>query len=167
MQEGGKSLSSSCSIQFFNTDNFSFLVRVRFEAEISGVSGGNPNQNGLFIPPQLRPIIGSNTYKQVQQKLQQHPPTMGKPPPALNHQHMINVPPPAIPPPMLPPPSFIPTFSNNAHPEKSYNSEPTPIVLSSAPKLYTNRLGVNPTETPVPQVCCTMENTILHTHAQI
>lgn len=136
----------------FVIDKQYFILFNRFEAEISGVGGGNAIPNGLFIPHQLRPIIGSNTYKQVQQKLQQHPPTMGKPP-ALNHQSMMNMPPSAMQPPMLPPPSFIPTFSNNAHPEKSYNSEPTPIVLSSAPKLYTNRLGVNPTETPVPQVC--------------
>lgn len=40
--------------------------------------------------------------------------------------------------------------SNETHPEKSYNSEPTPVVLSSAPKLYTNRpMSIQPSEVPV------------------
>lgn len=61
-----------------------------------------------------------------------------------------NVPPPPI------PPSFVPTFMPHEHsapPEKSYCSEPTPVVLSSAPKLYTNRMSIKPTEMPIaPQV---------------
>lgn len=47
----------------------------------------------------------------------------------------------SVPPPPIPP-AFIPTFMPHAtetQPEKSYSSEPTPVVLSSAPKLYTNR----------------------------
>lgn len=117
---------------------------ISFEAEIAGASSTvNPSTNGLFIPHQLRPIIGVNTYKQVQQKLQQQP--IGKPP-TISQPPMMTVPPPAI-----PPPAFVPAFANNMHPEKSYNSEPTPIILSSAPKLYTNR-RVTPAETPVPQV---------------
>lgn len=116
----------------------------RFEAEISGAELPHAlNPNNMFIPHQLRPVVCANTYSQVQQKLQQHPPT--KPMPMLN-----NVPPPPI------APTFVPTFmaqDRSAPPEKSYSSEPTPVVLSSAPKLYTNRLSVNPTEKPVaPQV---------------
>lgn len=118
----------------------------RFEAEISGASLANAattNANSMFIPHQLRPVVCANTYSQVQQKLQQHPPT--KSVPMLN-----NVPPPPI------VPSFVPTFMSQEHsapPEKSYSSEPTPVVLSSAPKLYTNRLSVNPSEKPAaPQV---------------
>lgn len=121
----------------------------RFEAEISGSS----STNNLFVPHQLRPIIGSNTYSQVQQKLQQHPPSK-----AQNNvvaTMVSSVPPPPI------PPAFIPTFmpqSNDQPPEKSYSSEPTPVVLSSAPKLYTNRpMSIQPSEVPVinqaPQVC--------------
>lgn len=123
----------------------------RFEAEISG-SGSN-SSNNLFVPHQLRPIIGSNTYSQVQQKLQQHPPT--KPQNNVVATMVSSVPPPPI------PPAFIPTFmpqSNEQPPEKSYSSEPTPVVLSSAPKLYTNRpMSIQPSEVPVinqaPQVC--------------
>lgn len=98
----------------------------------------------MFIPHQLRPVVCANTYSQVQQKLQQHPPVKSVPP-MLN-----NVPPPPI------APSFVSTFmppTHPMHPEKSYSSEPTPVVLSSAPKLYTNRMSVNPSEAPpAPQV---------------
>lgn len=50
-------------------------------------------------------------------------------------------------------PSFMPTFmpqQNNDHqPEKSYSSEPTPVILSSAPKLYNNRpMSIQPNEYP-------------------
>lgn len=50
-------------------------------------------------------------------------------------------------------PTFMPTFmpqQNNDHqPEKSYNSEPTPVILSSAPKLYNNRpMSIQPNEYP-------------------
>lgn len=94
----------------------------------------------MFIPR-----VCANTYSQVQQKLQQHPLPKHHPVPSLN-----NVPPPPI------PPSFVPTFMPHEHsapPEKSYCSEPTPVVLSSAPKLYTNRMSIKPTEMPIaPQV---------------
>lgn len=97
----------------------------RFEAEIS-----TSNQlTTMFVPSQVaRPVIAANTYNQVQQKLSQQP---------------ISVPPPP-----MPPPAFIPTFvpSSMEMPDKSYSSEPTPVVLSSAPKLYTNR---QPVEIPV------------------
>lgn len=118
--------------------NFDF----RFEAEISGASSSSAGNN-MFVPSQLRPIIGANTYSQVQQKLQQHP----APKPIIAQPMLNNVPPP----PMAP--SFIPSFVSpgDSMPEKSYCSEPTPVVLSSAPKLYTNRLSINPTEIPVAQ----------------
>lgn len=125
------------------------LSHCRFEAEISGATSGTASGssgNNLFIPSQIRPIVCANTYSQVQQKLQQHPlPKPGTAPPPLNN----------VPPPPVIAPAFLPTFMphNSAPPEKSYSSEPTPVVLSSAPKLYTNRLSINPTETPVaPQV---------------
>lgn len=74
----------------------------------------------MFVPSQLRPIIGSNTYNQVQQKLQQAPQPLS--------QAHISAP---------PAPAFISSFqSTSDFPEKSYSSEPTPVVLSSAPKLY-------------------------------
>lgn len=97
----------------------------RFEAEISN--------NSLFVPHQVRPIIGSSTYSQVQQKLQNQPSL-----PSSNVS--LSIPPPPN------PPAFISTFMPHVHnemPEKSYNSEPTPVVLSSAPKLYTNRPTVS------------------------
>lgn len=131
-----------------NTFLYVYMHLNRFEAEISGAALSNaPNVNNMFIPHQLRPVVCANTYSQVQQKLQQHPPVLKSAPPMLN-----NVPPP----PILP--AFMPTFMAQEHgapPEKSYCSEPTPVVLSSAPKLYTNRLSINPTEKPPPpQVRC-------------
>lgn len=100
----------------------------------------------MFVPSQVsRTIIGSNTFHNVQQRLQQIPP-----PPQ---------PPATIMAPPMPAPSFISTFGpssfNHDHiPEKSYSTEPTPVVLSSAPKLYTNRPTVtSKIEIPsVPQV---------------
>lgn len=87
----------------------------RFEAEISNVN--------MFVPSQVRPIIGSNTYNQVQQKLNEAP-----------------VPQPTHPPQQPYIPQYIPPQVEL--PEKSYNTEPTPVVLSSAPKLYGNRPSV-------------------------
>lgn len=117
----------------------------RFEAEISGATASGSGPNNMFIPHQLRPVVCANTYSQVQQKLQQHPPMKSAP-------MMNNMPPP---PPQIAP-SFVSTFMPHDHsipPEKSYNSEPTPVVLSSAPKLYTNRMSINPSEAPIaPQV---------------
>lgn len=119
----------------------------RFEAEISGATsntGPSSGPNSMFIPHQLRPVVCANTYSQVQQKLQQHPPVKSVPP-------MLN----SVPPPPIAP-SFVSTFmppTLPVHPEKSYSSEPTPVVLSSAPKLYTNRLSINPSEAPpAPQI---------------
>lgn len=116
----------------------------RFEAEISAT-----NSNGLFIPPQLRPIIGSNTYSQAQQKIQlqsaaaaatiSRPATIAAPP-------MMSVPPPPQPPAFIS--TFMPQSPADGMPDKSYNSEPTPVVLSSAPKLYNNR----PSTTEMPYV---------------
>lgn len=93
----------------------------------------------MFVPHQLRPIIGANTYNQVQQKLQQQPA-------ATTTVPQISVPPPPM------PPAFISTFMppQAVPPEKSYSSEPTPVVLSSAPKLYNNRpMSIQPSEIPV------------------
>lgn len=93
----------------------------------------------MFIPSQVaRPIIGSNTYSQTQQKLHDQQPIISVPPPP-------NI------------PSFIQSFTSSSlsmpgqHilPEKSYSTEPTPVVLSSAPKLYTNRPTVSRMEIPV------------------
>lgn len=103
----------------------------RFEAEISKATAPVPSSNissNPFIPSQVRTVIGSQTYHQVQQKLATVP---------------SRIPPPPVPP-------FLPTYStpvpqqqHSAHhaavPEKSYSTEPTPAVVSSAPKLYNAR----------------------------
>lgn len=95
----------------------------RFEAEISAAPTTSAPPSGLFIPHQVKqPIIGANTYRQVQQKL-----SSSAPPP----------PPPVILPPYVPP--QMQQQLNYGMPEKIYSSQPTPVVLSSAPKLYTNR----------------------------
>lgn len=98
----------------------------RFEAEIS-----KPPSRNLFVPNQVRPIIAANTYTNVQQKLQQHQPR-------------LTVPPPPIP----PPPTFMSTFvptgnsgSSSSAPAKTISA--TPVVLSSAPKLYQCRQSVH------------------------
>lgn len=95
----------------------------RFEAEISAAPTTSTNR---FIPHQVKqPIIGANTYRQVQQKL-----SSSAPPPVV-----------------LPP--FVPPQMQAAYPPvpESYVSQPTPVVLSSAPKLYTNR---TPSTLPTP-----------------
>lgn len=102
----------------------------RFEAEISKATGPSGNTNP-FIPSQVRTVIGSQTYNQVQQKLATVP---------------NRIPPPPVPP-------FLPTYSTSmsqqhAAPEKSYSTEPTPAVVSSAPKLYNAR----PTVGTLPKV---------------
>lgn len=141
-----KQRNAKHSFHFATTFLYVYVPLNRFEAEISGATISNAsNPNNLFIPHQLRPVVCANTYSQVQQKLQQHPPVKSAPP-MLN-----NVPPPPI------APAFMPTFmappEHSALPQKSYSTEPTPVVLSSAPKLYTNRLSINPTEKPAaPQV---------------
>lgn len=93
----------------------------RFEAEISKPATAAPNRN-LFVPNQVRPIIGSNTYSQVQQKLNQAP--------------ISRVP---APPPAPVPPSFLSTFV----PTSADAPKATPVVLSSAPKFYQSRQSVN------------------------
>lgn len=100
----------------------------RFEAEISKAS--KPSVSNPFIPSQVRTVIGAQTYSQVQQKLATVP---------------TRIPPPPVPP-------FLPTYStpvpqhhnqqqqqHSSQPEKSYSTEPTPAVVSSAPKLYNAR----------------------------
>lgn len=86
----------------------------------------------MFVPSQVsRTIIGSNTYANAQQRIHQNPP------PPAPAPVTISAPP-------IPAPTFISTFGPSSFhdhniPEKSYSTEPTPVVLSSAPKLYTNR----------------------------
>lgn len=87
----------------------------------------------MFIPHQVKQtVIGANTYRQVEQKL-----SISAPPP----------PPPVIQP--FVPPQMQPQHNYNM-PEKTYtSSQPTPVVLSSAPKLYTNR---TPSTLPTPMM---------------
>lgn len=114
----------------------------RFEAEISKTS--IPVRN-LFVPNQVRPIIAANTYSQVQEKLQQ---------PASAAPAIVR----SVPPPPMPPPAFMPTFvpsqvnnSNSGGP--NVHKAATPIVLSSAPKLYQSRQSVNvPSVPPAPHI---------------
>lgn len=103
----------------------------------------------MFVPHQVRPIIGSNTYSSVQQKLQLQPPAT-----------ITSAPPPPQPPAFIS--SFMPHVMQQHHqqhqqhndnmPEKSYNSEPTPVVLSSAPKLYSNRPTISLPHVDMPHV---------------
>ncbi|XP_052865569.1 RNA-binding protein 42 [Anopheles cruzii] len=99
----------------------------RFEAEISTatVAMEAPAMapaiaSSPFIPSQVRTVIGSQTYNQVQQKLAQVPPRL--PPPPM--------------PPFLPPYGVQP---QTLLPPKSYTTEPTPVIVSSAPKMYAAR----------------------------
>ncbi|KAH8369205.1 hypothetical protein KR009_004315 [Drosophila setifemur] len=118
----------------------------RFEAEIS-----KPPARNLFVPNQVRPIIAANTYSNVQHKLQQHLPlSMGN-----GGTSRLTVPPPPIP----PPPTFMSTFVPTGSGSSSSNSVPmkpmaaTPVVLSSAPKLYQCRQSVHvPTVAPSPSI---------------
>ncbi|EDV35280.1 uncharacterized protein Dana_GF11626 [Drosophila ananassae] len=116
----------------------------RFEAEIS-----KPPARNLFVPNQVRPIIAANTFNNVQQKLQQHQPS--------GSGTRLTVPPPPIP----PPPTFMSTFvptgtsggssSSNSAPSKPLTA--TPVVLSSAPKLYQCRQSVHvPTVATAPSI---------------
>lgn len=81
--------------------------------------------------------ISTNTYNQVQQKLQQQPTPSGPSPITAADITAAAT--------QASQPAFISTFLPQQHgmhnemPEKSYSSEPTPVVLSSAPKLYANR----------------------------
>ncbi|XP_030375866.1 RNA-binding protein 42 [Scaptodrosophila lebanonensis] len=109
----------------------------RFEAEIS-----KPPSRNLFVPNQVRPIIAANTFNNVQQKLQQN-----QPPPAARL---------TVPPPPIPPPTFMSTFvptGNNASTAPAKPMSATPVVLSSAPKLYQCRQSVHvPTVAAAPHI---------------
>lgn len=118
----------------------------RFEAEIAKpapvASQARPH---LFIPNQLRqlpviaanrPVIAANTYSQVQQKLQQLPQTN-----STSSTQIVKL---SVP----PPPTFLPTFvptQINSRPAATITA--SPVVLSSAPKLYQSR-QVNVPTTP-------------------
>lgn len=121
----------------------------------------------LFVPSQVRPIIAANTYHQVQQKLQQKSKaevdrinqvtmggnTMTLSAPTVFSSSRISVPPPPMPPSFLA--TFVPTqvakdhqagatnkltaIGNNNGTIGVNNVPTTPIILSSAPKLYQSR----------------------------
>lgn len=114
----------------------------RFEAEISKpATPAAPSTRNLFVPNQVRPIIAANTYSQVQQKLQQQPTssvTSSNIPPRLTVQ-----------PPPIPPPAFMPTFVPTQAVKTHAPVTTTPVVLSSAPKLYQSRQSVNVPSVPV------------------
>lgn len=99
-----------------------------FEAEISKAS--TTSNTLAFVPHQIaRPqtVIGANTFNQVQQRLQTQVPRPSVPPPPL----MPNAPPlNAIPPPPIP--AFL-----------QPKPQPTPAVVTSAPKLYRATPTVN------------------------
>ena len=113
----------------------------RFEAEISKPATGTLSTRNLFVPNQVRPIIAANTYSQVQQKLQQQPT-------ATVSAAAVTATTPAPPPP-IPPPAFMPTFVPTQAVKTSTAVTTTPVVLSSAPKLYQSRQSVNVPSVPV------------------
>ncbi|KAI9579952.1 RNA-binding protein 42 [Glossina fuscipes fuscipes] len=135
----------------------------RFEAEISKPAPSTTTaSHNLFVPSQVRPIIAANTYNQVQQKLQQQPAggvnttSSGAPAPPR-----ISVPAPPIPPANLFLPTFVPTQTANNNNASVINATKqtaavnpaTPVVLSSAPKLYQSRQSVNvPTVATAPHI---------------
>lgn len=134
----------------------------RFEAEISKPAPSTTTaSHNLFVPSQVRPIIAANTYNQVQQKLQQQPgggvntTSSGAPAPPR-----ISVPAPPIPPATLFLPTFVPTQTANNTNTSVINATKqaavnpaTPVVLSSAPKLYQSRQSVNvPTVATAPHI---------------
>lgn len=115
----------------------------RFEAEIS--KPATVATRNLFVPNQVRPIIASNTYSQVQQKLQQQPTTtVSSTATTTSASSRISVPPPPI-----PPPAFMPTFVPSQAVKSSGPITSGPVVLSSAPKLYQSRQSVNVPTVPV------------------
>jgi hypothetical protein len=85
----------------------------RFEQEIA-----KPATTNMFVP---RTVIRSNTFAQVQQRMQ-------------------SIPPPPIPP-NLPP--FLPPPMLNERQQNHTPSEPTPVIVCSAPKLYSSRPTVS------------------------
>ncbi|TMW49482.1 hypothetical protein DOY81_005436 [Sarcophaga bullata] len=120
----------------------------RFEAEISKPATATPTTRNLFVPNQVRPIIAANTYSQVQQKLQQQPTVTVS---AAAVTAAPSAPPSriSIPPPPIPPPAFMPTFVPTQAVKTSTAVTTTPVVLSSAPKLYQSRQSVNVPSVPV------------------
>ncbi|XP_037946658.1 RNA-binding protein 42 [Teleopsis dalmanni] len=112
----------------------------RFEAEISKPTTTIPVRN-LFVPNQVRPIIAANTYTTVQQKLQQQPINILGPSPVSAPSRPAPAPPPAF------LPTFVPTQVTGMAPKQSSIAS-TPIVLSSAPKLYQSRQTVNVPSAP-------------------
>lgn len=99
------------------------------------------------MPHQVRPIIGSNTYQTVQQKLQQNPPAPTVQAPPQYHQPAFIS-------------SFIPhSLQQQQHQlsDKSYNPDPTPVVLSSAPKLYSNRPTISLPHVDMPHVAAAQQ----------
>ncbi|CAD6991739.1 RNA-binding protein 42 [Ceratitis capitata] len=129
----------------------------RFEAEISKPTS-QPTRN-LFVPSQVRPIIAANTYSQVQQKLQQQPSHTTASTPATSSSFTpVQAPRISVPPPTIPPPTFMSTFvptqansnggvlKSGVPPSSSMMA--TPVVVSSAPKLYQSRQSVNVPATP-------------------
>lgn len=116
----------------------------RFEAEISKPASAPTTTRNLFVPSQVRPIIAANTFS-VQQKLQQQPPvTTSAAAASAAATPRISVPPPPI-----PPPAFMPTFVPTQISKSSTTVNTTPVVLSSAPKLYQSRQSVNVPTVPV------------------
>jgi hypothetical protein len=99
----------------FGKDN-NFLMFLffdfRFESEISQVSNA-PSR--MFVPSQVKQF---NAYNTVPQR-----PMISRPPMHSHHQHQQS-------------PSFNPTFQP-AFNMKPIPIEKTPVILSSAPKLYT------------------------------
>ncbi|XP_053958262.1 RNA-binding protein 42 [Anastrepha ludens] len=128
----------------------------RFEAEISKPAS-QPARN-LFVPSQVRPIIAANTYSQVQQKLQQHPQTATAASSTPASSSVQAAPRMTVPPPTIAPPTFMSTFvptqtNGGGGPSKSgapsgVSITATPVVVSSAPKLYQSRQSVNVPSTP-------------------
>ncbi|EDW97743.1 RNA-binding protein 42 [Drosophila yakuba] len=111
----------------------------RFEAEIS-----KPPARNLFVPNQVRPIIAANTYHNTQNKLQHHQGIGGS---------RLTVPPPPIPPPPTFMSTFVPTGSGGGSSASSKPMSATPVVLSSAPKLYQCRQSVHvPTVAVAPSI---------------
>lgn len=124
-----------------NNKFYCISILIRFEAEISSAN--------LFVPHQVRPtIIGSNTYSQVQQKLQNQPSTT-----VVSAASAVAAATASSQPQSVAQPAFISTFMPHTEmPEKSYNSEPTPVVLSSAPKMYIQRPTISLPQPPdIPQ----------------
>ncbi|XP_013119515.1 RNA-binding protein 42 [Stomoxys calcitrans] len=118
----------------------------RFEAEISKPATTTRN---LFVPNQVRPIIAANTYNQQKIQQEQLPPivaTATVAAPAVVAPPRIST----VPPPPIPPPTFMPTFVPTQITKSAAPAVTTPVVLSSAPKLYVSRQSVSVPAVPAP-----------------